>query len=130
MLLNAWPNIAVSRINNSLILNGTVRSTSGLVGYYNSEPVGVSYLSVIAVIIITIFYISANRLERYNTVVGILGANSIIGVGTGGSNGLSDNNIFRGLFLRFSFIVNSGSITYIFNYTLISSGIGASEYWV
>ena len=130
MLLNIWPNNTVFRTDNSLISNKTVRSTNGPVGYGNNKPVRVLYLSVIAVIIIAISYISANRLERRSTVAGILGASSTVGVGTGNSNNLSDSNIFRGLLLRPNFMVNSGNIIYIFSYTLISNGIGASGYRV
>ena len=80
--------------------------------------------SVIAAIIIIIFCISANRLERYNTVAGLLG------VGINNSNGLADSNIFYNLPLRFNFTVDGGNIAYISNYTLIFNGIGISKYRV
>ena len=94
----------------------------------NSKSVGILYLFVIAAIIIVIFYISANRLEYYSTVIGILGAGSTIG--TGNSNNLSDSVIFYNLPLYFNFTVGDGNIAYISNYTLISGGIGISGYWV
>ena len=58
-------------------------------------------------IIIAISYISANRLERYSTVAGLLE------VRASNSNGLANNNIFRGLPLRSNFMVDGGSIIYI-----------------
>ena len=82
-----------------------------------------------------ISYISANRLERCGIVIGTLGAgvggNSILitGVGTGSSNSLTGDIIFRSLPLRFNSAVGS-KIVYIFGYTLISRGIGASGYRV
>ena len=71
-----------------------------------------SYLSVIAVIIATISYISANRLERRSTAVGTLGAsgNSAIGAGAGSNSNIADNSIFRNLLLRLNLTV-SGKIT-------------------
>ena len=79
---------------------------------------------MMAAMIVTISYMSASRLERCSTVVGLLG------LGAGNSNNLADSSIFHGLPLYPSFTVNGGSIAYISNYTLISGGIGASGYWV
>ena len=79
-------------------------------------------------IIIAIFYISVNRLERRSTIAGILGAGNIIGINR--SNSLFDSVIFYGLPLRFDFTVSNDNIAYIFGYALIFRGIGASGYWV
>ena len=127
--MNIRPNNTVSRTDSSLISSGAVRPTSGPVGYSgNSKSVRILYLSVIAAIIIIIFYISVNRLEYYSIAMRILGAGSAIG--TGSSNNLFDSVIFRGLPLRFGFTVGDGNIAYIFNYALISRGMGTSGYRV
>ena len=107
-------------------LSGLLYFINRLVIYSSGRILGKGVLrrSIIAATIIIISYIFANRLERYSTVAGLLG------VGAGNSNGLADSNIFRNLLLYFSFTVDGGSIIYIFNYILISGGMGASGYWV
>ena len=96
----------------------------------NGKSIRVLYLFIIVIIIVTISYISANRLERRSAVAGILGAGGIIGVGIGIGNGLFDSAVFCGLPLRFSFAVGDSSMAYISNYALISGGMGISGYWV
>ena len=133
ILLNIWPNSIILYADSLVyIIGGPAYSTNGLVGCFSS---GVLRRSIIAAIIIVISYISANRLECCSIVIRTLGAgaggNSILvtGVGTGSNNSLVGDIIFRSLFLRFGSAISS-RIAYIFSYTLIFRGIGASEYRV